>query len=55
MEKYGNTPVGKASIANSSLDMIQQGLNSGKNQCYFIANGQKLQMSRSYFGTQVVL
>lgn len=55
MEKYGNTPVGKASIANSLLDMIQQGLNPGKNQCYFIAYGQKLQMSRSYFGTQTAL
>ncbi|MCI5684544.1 MAG: recombinase RecT [Enterococcus gallinarum] len=55
MEKYGNTAVGKASIANSLLDMIQQGLNPGKNQCYFIAYGQKLQMSRSYFGTQVAL
>lgn len=55
MEKYGNTPVGKASVANSLLDMIQQGLNPGKNQCYFIAYGQKLQMSRSYFGTQTAL
>lgn len=55
MEKYGNTPVGKASVANSLLDMIQQGLNPGKNQCYFIAYGKKLQMSRSYFGTQTAL
>lgn len=55
MEKYGSTPVGKASIANALLDMIQQGLNPGKNQCYFIAYGPKLQMSRSYFGTQAAL
>lgn len=55
MEKYGHSPVGKASVANSLLDMIQQGLNPGKNQCYFIAYGQKLQMSRSYFGTQTAL
>lgn len=55
MEKYGNTPVGKTSIANALLDMIQQGLNPGKNQCYFIAYGPKLQMSRSYFGTQAAL
>lgn len=55
MEKYGNTAIGKASIANSLLDMIQQGLNPGKNQCYFIAYGSKLQMSRSYFGTQAAL
>ncbi|HIF1056500.1 TPA: recombinase RecT [Enterococcus faecium] len=55
MEKYGNTSVGKASIANALLDMIQQGLNPGKNQCYFIAYGPKLQMSRSYFGTQAAL
>lgn len=55
MEKYGNTPVGKTSIANALLDMIQQGLNPGKNQCYFIAYGPKIQMSRSYFGTQAAL
>lgn len=55
MEKYGNTKEGKNSIANSLLDMIQQGLNPGKNQCYFIAYGPKLQLSRSYFGTQTAL
>ncbi|WP_445448716.1 recombinase RecT [Enterococcus faecalis] len=55
MEKYGNTPAGKASVANALLDMIQQGLNPGKNQCYFIVYGAKLQLSRSYFGTQVAL
>ncbi|OUZ31492.1 hypothetical protein A5806_000773 [Enterococcus faecium] len=55
MEKYGNTSVGKSSIANALLDMIKQGLNPGKNQCYFIAYGPKLRMSRSYFGTQAAL
>ena len=39
------------SIANSLLDMATQGLNPSKDQCYFIAYGNKLTMSRSYLGT----
>lgn len=39
------------SIANSLLDMATQGLNPSKEQCYFIAYGNKLTMSRSYLGT----
>ncbi|MDU7032449.1 MAG: recombinase RecT [Finegoldia magna] len=39
------------SIANSLLDMATQGLNPSKDQCYFIAYGNKLMMSRSYLGT----
>lgn len=39
------------SIANSLLDMATQGLNPSKGQCYFIAYGNKLTMSRSYLGT----
>ena len=39
------------SIANSLLDMATQGLNPSKSQCYFIAYGNKLTMSRSYLGT----
>ncbi|MFR9274432.1 recombinase RecT [Finegoldia magna] len=39
------------SIANSLLDMATQGLNPGKNQCYFIAYGNKLTLIRSYLGT----
>lgn len=39
------------SIANSLLDMATQGLNPSKNQCYFIAYGNKLTMERGYLGT----
>lgn len=39
------------SIANSLLDMVVQGLNPSKKQCYFIPYGNKLQLSRSYLGT----
>ncbi len=41
----------KDSIANTLLDMVVQGLNPMKKQCYFIAYGNKLQLSRSYQGT----
>lgn len=44
----------KASIANSLLDMVVQGLNPVKKQCYFIAYGNSLTMSRSYMGTVAV-
>jgi len=44
----------QASIANALLDMAVQGLNPGKDQCYFIAYGQKLVCQRSYFGTMAV-
>ena len=43
----------QASIANSLLNMITQGLSPAKTQCYFIAYGTELQMQRSYFGTIV--
>jgi len=39
------------SIANALLDMVVQGLSPMKKQCYFIAYGNKLQLSRSYQGT----
>ena len=39
------------SIANALLDMVVQGLNPVKKQCYFIVYGNKLQLQRSYFGT----
>ncbi|KXS45567.1 MAG: recT protein [Candidatus Frackibacter sp. T328-2] len=42
------------SIANSLLDMAVQGLNPAKNQCYFVAYGNKLVCMRSYFGTIAV-
>ena len=54
----GNRPVleacTKESIANTLLDMVVQGLNPVKKQCYFIAYGDKLQLSRSYLGTVAV-
>jgi len=44
----------KASIANTLLDMVIQGLNPAKKQCYFIVYGSKLSLQRSYFGTKAV-
>ena len=44
----------KASIANALLDMVIQGLNPAKQQCYFIAYGNQLVCQRSYFGTMAV-
>lgn len=44
----------KDSIANALLDMIVQGLNPAKKQCYFIAYGQQLTCQRSYFGTMAL-
>ncbi len=44
----------KDSIANSLLDMVVQGLNPAKKQCYFIAYGKSLVCQRSYFGTMAV-
>jgi recombination protein RecT len=45
----------KDSIANSLLDMVVQGLNPSKKQCYFIPYGAKLAMMRSYMGTIALL
>ena len=45
----------KDSIANSLLDMIVQGLNPAKKQCYFIVYGNKLICQRSYFGSMAVV
>jgi recombination protein RecT len=44
----------KASIANAILDMVVQGLNPGKKQCYFIVYGKTLVCQRSYFGSMAV-
>lgn len=44
----------EASIANTLLDMVVQGLSPAKKQCYFIPYGGKLQLSRSYLGTVAV-
>lgn len=40
----------KESIMNSLKSMCVQGLNPDKKQCYFIAYGEKLTLSRSYLG-----
>lgn len=44
----------KASIMNSLLSMVIQGLNPDKKQCYFIPYGKKLLCQRSYFGSMHV-
>ena len=48
------TACSKESVANTLLDMVVQGLNPSKKQCYFIAYGQQLTCHRSYFGTMAV-
>lgn len=42
------------SIANALLEMVTQGLNPNKNQCYFIPYGNKLNFQRSYLGTVAI-
>jgi len=44
----------KISVTNAMLDMVIQGLNPAKKQCYFIVYGNKLVMMRSYLGTKAV-
>jgi recombination protein RecT len=45
----------KISIANALLDMVIQGLNPAKKQCYFIPYAGSLDMQRSYFGDQAAV
>jgi len=45
----------RPSIVNSLLDMVIQGLNPSKKQCYFIAYGSKLTCMRSYFGSMAIV
>lgn len=40
----------KESVANAMLDMVLQGLNPVKKQCYFIVYGNKLVLQKSYIG-----
>ena len=40
-----------ASISLALLDMVVQGLNPAKNQCYFVSYGSELTLMRSYMGT----
>ena len=57
-DKNGRPVLGvctKASIAKSVLDMVIQGLQPGKKQCYFIAYADQLTLFRSYFGTVAAL
>lgn len=42
------------SVANTLFDMVVQGLNPAKNQCYFIPYGNQLTLSTSYFGSVAV-
>jgi recombination protein RecT len=42
------------SIANALLNMVLQGLNPVKKQCYFIVYGNKLELQKSYLGTIAV-
>lgn len=44
----------RPSIANALLDMVVQGLNPSKMQCYFIAYGRILTLSRSYMGNVAI-
>lgn len=44
-----------ASKANALLDMVTQGLNPAKSQCYFIPYGNKMQLQRSYHGNIMLL
>lgn len=44
----------KDSIANTLMDMVVQGLNPVKKQCYFVVYGTKLTLMRSYMGTAAV-
>ena len=44
----------RESIMNSLLDMVIQGLNPAKKQCYFVVFGKKLVLMRSYFGSIAV-
>jgi len=43
------------SIVNCLLDMVIQGLNPAKKQCYFIAYGKSLTLMRSYFGSMALV
>lgn len=57
-KSQGEKPVLQAcsqeSIANALLEMVTQGLNPNKNQCYFIPYGNQLNFQRSYLGTVAI-
>lgn len=43
------------SVAQSLMQMVTQGLNPTKKQCYFVAYGNKCRLVPSYFGTLAIL
>jgi len=43
------------SVTMTFLDIVLQGLNPSKSQCYLIVRGDKLTLLRSYFGTERAL
>jgi len=43
------------SVANATLDMVIQGLDPSKDQCYPVVYGDKLVCLRSYFGDEALL
>lgn len=45
----------QASVYNSLLDMVVQGLNPAKDQGYFIVYGRQLAFQRSYFGDMALV
>lgn len=47
--------VTQESVANALLDMVTQGLNPAKSQCYFIVYKDKLTLQRSYHGNIMML
>ncbi len=56
-DKSGNSVLAtctQPSIANSLMNMVVQGLNPNKEQCYFIPYGNQLTLQRSYLGTIAV-
>lgn len=44
----------QSSIATALLDMVIQGLNPRKEQCYFIAHGKQLVCRKSYHGARAI-
>lgn len=54
LQEINVAPATKESVVNALLDMVVQGLNPAKKQCYFILYGNKLACQRSYFGDQAL-
>jgi len=44
----------KSSVANALLNMVIQGLNPSKSQCYFVVFGRDLTLMRSYLGNKAI-